>query len=302
MGQSLNDRVPNPVAGLVPGGLGAATVTRERALMAYPHFNNVNINSPRLGNYISHQLQMTVRRRLANGLLMHAAFTGGKRISDSLANPVNFGPVEQVNENGFQNGLYNRAAERSIDPADVSRRLVISGVYELPFGQGRRFDPSNAAMRKIVGGWQLNVIGVMQNGVPLTIRGANNFQANRPNSTGVSANLPSGDRTRQRWFDTSQFVNPPDFTFGNVGRVLPDVRHPGAVNWDLSMIKDTKLTERFNLQFRAEAFNFLNQTNYGLVDDTFSAGPDGRNASGSFGTANSARDARVVQFGLKLIF
>jgi hypothetical protein len=302
LGQSLNDRVPNPYAGMVPGGLGAATITRERSLMAFPYYNAVNIRNPRLGNYISHQVQLTVKKRLASGLLLHAAFTGGKRISDSLANPVNFGPVEQVNENGFQNGLYNRAIERSVDPADVSRRLVISGVYELPFGQGRRFDPNNTALRKIVGGWQVNVIGVMQNGVPITVRGASNFQANRPNSTGVSAKLPRGERTIEQWFDTRQFVNPPDFTFGNVGRVLPDVRHPGAVNWDLSMIKDTRIGERFNVQFRAEAFNFLNQTNYRLANDGFSAGPDGFNASGSFGTINAARDARVIQLGLKLIF
>jgi hypothetical protein len=219
-----------------------------------------------------------------------------------LANPVDFGAVEQVNENGFQNAAYDRAAERSIDPTDVSRRLVISGIYELPFGQGRHWAPGNAALRKIVGGWQVNAIGVMQNGIPLTVRGANNFQANRPNSTGVSANLPASERTPERWFDTAQFVNPPNFTFGNVGRTLPDVRHPGTVNWDLSFIKDTYITERFNVQFRAEAFNFLNHTNYGLVNDNFVAGPDGRNASGTFGVIDSSRDARVIQFGLKLIF
>ncbi|MEZ5365412.1 MAG: carboxypeptidase regulatory-like domain-containing protein [Bryobacterales bacterium] len=302
LGQSLNDRVPNPYAGMAPGGLGAATITRERSLMAFPYYNSVSIRNPRLGNYVSHQLQLTVKKRLTNGLLLHAAFTGGKRISDSLANPVNFGSVEQVNENGFQNGLYNRQPARSIDPTDVSRRLVLSGIYQLPFGRGRRFDPGSAVMRKIVGGWQLNVIGVMQNGVPVTVRGASNFQADRPNSTGVSAALPRGERTPQRWFDTTQFVNPPDFTFGNVGRALPDVRHPGAVNWDLSMIKDTRISERFNVQFRAEAFNFLNQTNYKLVNDSFSPGPDGFNASGSFGTITAARDARVIQLGLKLIF
>ena len=302
LGQSLNDNVPNPYRGMVPGGLGGATITRERSLMPFPYYNAVNVRNPRLGNYISHQLQLSVKRRLAQGLLVHAAFTGGKRISDSLANPVNFGPVEQVNENGFQNAQYDRARERSIDPADVSRRLVISSVYELPFGPGRRFDPSNAVLRKVVGGWQLNVIGVMQNGVPLTVRGANNFQADRPNSTGLSAELPRDERTRDRWFDTRQFINPPNFTFGNVGRGLPDVRHPGATNWDLSMIKDTRIGERFSVQFRAEAFNFLNQTNYDLVNDQFVAGTDGYNASGTFGVISQARDARVVQLGLKLIF
>jgi hypothetical protein len=208
--------------------------------------------------------------------------------------------VEQVNENSFQNALYDRAAERAIDPTDVSRRLVLSGLYELPFGRGKAWDPQNAALRKIVGGWQLNTIGVMQSGIPLTVRGASNFQANRPNSTGTSAKIDNP--TSERWFDTAQFINPPDFTFGNVGRTTPDVRHPGTVNWDFSLIKDTHIGERFNIQFRAEAFNFLNQVNYGLVNDNFSAGPDGRNSSATFGTTTSARDARVIQFGLKLIF
>jgi hypothetical protein len=233
---------------------------------------------------------------------MHVAFTGGKKISDSLANPVDFGAVEQVNENSFQNGLYDRQSQKGVDPTDVSRRLVISGIYELPFGRGRRFDPENAVMRKIVGGWQINTIGVLQTGLPLTVRGANNQGADRPNSTGTSAELAKGERTAQRWFDTAQFVNPALFTLGNIGRSLPDVRHPGTVNWDLSLIKDTTIGERLNVQFRAEAFNFLNHVNYGLVNDSFSPGADGKNASATFGTINSARDARVMQLGLKLIF
>ena len=109
------------------------------------------------------------------------------------------------------------------------------------------------------------------------------------------------------------FVNPADFTFGNVGRVLPDVRTPGTVNFDLSLIKDTFITERVNVQFRAEAFNFLNHVNLGGRGDFFStvaagldtrfrAGPDGKNRSATFGTIISAQAARIVQFGLKIIF
>jgi hypothetical protein len=74
------------------------------------------------------------------------------------------------------------------------------------------------------------------------------------------------------------------------------------VNFDFSLIKDTKFLERFNLQFRFEAFNAFNHVNYGLVDDNFGAGPDGRNARAQFGTITSARDARILQLGLKLIF
>lgn len=301
LGQRLRDRVPNPNQGLFPGGLGGSTITLQQSLAAFPQYSSVNINNPRLGNYLSHQIQLTAKKRLADGLLLHAAFTGGKRISDSLANPVNFGSVEQVNENGFQNGRFDRAAARSIDPTDVSRRLVISGLYELPFGKGRMYDPGGIA-NKIIGGWQVNIIGTMQNGVPLTVRGANNFLANRPNSTGVSAELPKSQRSAEQWFDTQQFFNPPDFTFGNVGRALPDVRHPGTTNWDLSFIKDTYIGERVNVQFRAEAFNVMNRVNYRLANDAFRAGPDGFNSSGTFGTITSAREPRRLQFGLKVIF
>ncbi len=293
--QTLNDRVPNPNKGLVPGGLGGAKITYEQYLKAFPHFTSVSVRNPRMGNYISHQLQFNIKRPLTDGLLLHLAFTGGKKISDSTQVPVNFGPVEQVNENGYQDGLFNRHVQRSIDPTDVAKRAVISVLYELPFGRG-----SAGGINKLIGGWQINTIGVMQDGLPLIVRGADNFQANRPNSTGTSAKLDNP--TAARWFDTDQFVNPPDFTFGNVGRALPDVRAPGTVNFDLSLMKDTFIGERVNIQFRAEAFNFLNSVNLRSPNAQFRAGPDGLNSSATFATITAARDARVIQFGLKVIF
>ena len=295
--QELRNRVPNPNHGLVPGGLGGRTVLYEQTLKQFPHYSSVVIRNPRLGNYLSHQLQLNIKRPLKDGLLLHLAFTGGKKISDSTHVPVNFGPVEQTNENGFQNGLYDRQLQRSIDPTDVAKRAVVSVLYELPFGRNA------AGLGKLAGGWQVNMIGVMQDGLPLIIRGAENFQANRPNSTGQSAKL--SNRSVERWFDTSAFVNPPNFTFGNVGRALPDVRAPGTVNFDLSLIKDTLIGERVNIQFRAEAFNFLNHVNLAGrngVNTRFRPGRDGTNASATFGTIVSARDARVIQFGLKVIF
>lgn len=300
LGQSLFTPVPNPYAGLVPGGLGAATVQRERTLMPFPYYTAVNVRNPRYGNYLSHQLQLNVTKRMSNGLLLTLAYTGGKKISDSSLVPVDFGPIEQATENGFQDGLYNRQLNRSVDPADVSQRAVVSVLYELPFGTGKAWNPSNGFLNRLVGGWQVNTIGVMQKGIPLVIRGANNFQADRPNSTGVSAALDNP--TRERWFNTDAFVNPPDFTLGNVGRALPDVRTPGTFNFDLSMIKATQITERLNLQFRAEAFNFLNNVNLRAPNTGFTAGPDGRNANANFGTINQARDARIMQLALKLIF
>ncbi len=293
--QSLDDRVPNPYQGMVPGALGRATITRERSLMAWPYYNAVSVRNPRYGNYISHQLQFNIKKRPTDGLLLHLAFTGGKKISDSTQVPVNFGPVEQVNENGYQNGLYDRQASRSVDPTDVARRAVISLIYELPFGRG-----GSGALKKLIGGWQINTIGVIQSGLPLIVRGANNKQANRPNSTGQSAKLDNP--TRERWFDTSKFVNPPLYTFGDVGRVLPDVRSPGTFNWDLSLIKFTPISENHRIEFRAEAFNFMNNVNLRSPNTSFRPGGDGFNASATFGTIAAARDARVIQFGIKYRF
>ena len=293
--RALDDRVPNPNHGLFRGGLAAATVTRAVSLRAFPHYSSVSVRNPRYGNYVSHQLQFNIKRRLEKGLLVHFAFTGGKKVSDSTQIPVNFGPVEQVNENGFQNGLFDRQASRSVDPTDVARRAVISVLYELPFGRG-----APSALSKLIGGWQINSVGVMQTGVPLIVRGADNEQANRPNSTGESAKL--NNPTRERWFNTDVFVNPPLYTYGDLGRVLPDVRTPGTMNFDLSLIKDTIIGERLNVQFRAEAFNVMNHVNLRAPNTSFSAGADGFNRSATFGTITSARDARVVQFGLKLIF
>ncbi len=292
-GLALRDRMPNPNAGLVPGGLGGRTIERERLLMAFPHYSSVSILNPRLGNYLSHQLQFNVKRQLKDGLLVHLAFTGGKKMGDSTQVPVNWN-TEQNDRNGYQNGLYDRQAQRSIDPGDIARRAVLSLLYELPFRS------QSAALNKIIGGWQINSIGLMQTGFPLTITGANNFQADRPNSTGDSARLDNP--TRERWFDTRAFVNPSNFTFGNVGRVLPDVRTPGTFNFDLSLIKNTYVSERVNVQLRIEAFNFLNSVNLRGPNTAFSPGADGYNASGRFGTITGARDARRLQFGLKVIF
>ncbi|MBM3752365.1 MAG: hypothetical protein FJW38_00100 [Acidobacteria bacterium] len=207
LGLRLSDPVPNPLAGKVPGGLGAAMVTRERTLQPYPHYNGVSISNPRFGNFMSHLLLINVKRRFDRGLLVNFSFTGGKKMSDSTTVPVDFGPVEQTNENGFQDGLYNRRNDRSVDPADVSKRGVLTLIYELPFGPGRKFANSNGALGKVVGGWQLNLINVAQAGIPLTVRGASNFQADRPNSTGLSAKIDNP--TARRWFNTDVFVNPP---------------------------------------------------------------------------------------------
>ncbi len=301
LGLALQQQVPNPNAGKVPGALGNATISRLQSLRPYPYYNSIGLRSPKLGNYISQLLVASIEKRMNKGVALLFSYTGGKLISDSVLTPLGFGGAENVGFTTYQNGKYNRRAERSIDPSDVSSRAVLSAIFELPFGQGKRLSSSSRAVNKIIGGWQVNTIGTMQTGLPIVVRGANNFLADRPNSTGVSAKLDNP--TASRWFDTSQFVNPLQYSFGNLGRALPDVRGPGTVNFDLSLIKNTHITERVNLQFRAESFNFMNHVNLnGTGQQVFVPGANGLNSSGNFGVITRARDARTVQFGLKLIF
>ena len=295
LGTQLQDRVTNPYAGVVPGSLGAATITRQTLLRPYPYYTGVTARNPHLGNSIYHALLLSVEKRFSKGFVFLASYTRAKLISDSVVTPVNFGTgIEQVGVVGYQNGLFDRRAERSLDPTDVAQRLVMSGIYQLPFQFKQRF------IQAIAGGWQINNITTLQTGQPLTIRGANNQRADRPNSTGVSA--ASNNPSAARWFNTDAFVNPPSFTLGNVGRALPDVRAPGLFNMDLSLIKETRIGERLRLQVRAEAFNVLNHTNLAFPNMSFGAGADGKNNNAAFATITSARDARIGQVALKLIF
>jgi hypothetical protein len=252
-----------------------------------------------MGNSIYHAGLLTVEKRFSHGLTFLASYTKAKLIDDSVATPIAFGNVEQVGTIGFQNS-YNFRGERSLDPTDVSQRLVLSGIYELPVGKGRLLDVRNNVLDKLVGGWQIQGVATIQDGVPIVITGASNNLATRPSSTGQSAKL--SNPTAAAWFNTAVFVNPPNYTFGNVSRTLPDVRNPGVVQVDLSVSKSVTIREKATVQFRAESFNIANHTNLGLVSATFAAGPNGLNNSSTFGTITSARDPRSIQLGLKIIF
>src|SRR5262249_45330846 len=149
------------------------------------------------------------------------------------------------------------------------RVLSLSYVYQLPFGRGRRFGGGwNRLTDAVVGNWQVNGICAFQTGLPLVMTTQNTSGAGnsalRPNNNGHSAKLDTPGETRlNKYFDTTVFSQPAPFTFGNTGRVLPDVRTPGVRNLDFSLFKSFAVVERVSLQFRAEAFNLLNTPQFG---------------------------------------
>jgi hypothetical protein len=160
----------------------------------------------------------------------------------------------------------------------------------------------DGVLASLLSGFQFNGIVTLQSGRPFTVallpeidnsntgRSSLGFGANdRPN---VAGDPNAARHTPEQWFNTSAFVFPAFGTFGNAGRNILD--GPGYRNINASLLKNTRLSERMNLQLRLEAFNLFNTPNFNL--------PDNFLGSPTFGRILSARDPRHLQFGAKLLF
>jgi hypothetical protein len=164
--------------------------------------------------------------------------------------------------------------------------------YQLPFGQ-----TANGVVRQIIGGWELNGILALQTGLPFHVTATDRSNTGtsfggRPNRI-CNGNLPTDQRTSARWFDTSCFTEPVLNTYGNGGVHYLDT--DGSKTLDVGVFKNFTFTEQMRLQFRWEAFNALNNTNYNRPNGNVSA-------PGTFGRIVAAQPARIMQVGAKLYF
>ena len=260
-----------------------------------PRFDDINLLESRANsNY--HSLQARWQQRLSRGLAALVSYTWSK----SIDNASNF--FTSAGDPNFPQNSYDVNAERGRSNFDVRHRLSVSYSYDLPFGKGRRYLASDGWVSTLLTGWQTFGIVTLQSGRPFTVallsdidnsgtgRSILGFGANdRPNVVG-DPNL--GSRSPDRWFNTAAFAFPARGTFGNAGRNILD--GPAFQNVNASLVKNTNLTERVNLQFRAEVFNLFNHPNFNL--------PDNFLGSPTFGQISSARDPRHLQFGVKLLF
>ena len=183
---------------------------------------------------------------------------------------------------------------------DTPHIFALGYVYELPFGPGKPLLRRGGVLGKIVGGWQLNGIAHLMSGPPLQISGGNGSGSlagtQRPHWSGRDASL-SGAVTQRlgAYFDTAAFSRNDPFTFGNAPRVMPNLRSPAIVNFDVSLFKNTQITESVRMQLRAEFFNAVNRAQFGRPNTNFN--------SNAFGTINrQVNSPRDIQLGLKLIF
>jgi hypothetical protein len=268
----------------------------------YPNFsNNYIIGTDNGSSSTYHGLLTKVERRFSNGFAVLFSYTWSHAISDA-ASSSNFD-----NTPSNPQCRCDWKSEKGPVAFDIRHRAVFSYSYELPFGKGHPFLSRGGVVNKVVGGWQVNGITSLQTGPPFTLAtpGDNasiGSSAQRPNLVGDPyAGIDTGASYEQRgvnpgtyYFNRAAYALPPLFTLGNVGKNT--LFGPGTQNWDFSVFKNTSITERLNSQFHAEFFNIFNHPNFSLPGRTIN--------QPTFGVINSvpAGSARLVQFGLKLIF
>jgi hypothetical protein len=181
-----------------------------------------------------------------------------------------------------------------------THQASISAHYELPFGTAN----AKGLVGKLTGGWELNGIATLLSGFPFTPQiGANRSgDGNTRNPDRPDLNLsftgPVILKKQSQWFDPTAFSLPTVGTWGSLGRGT--LSGPDFETVDLSVIKNTAISERVQLQFRTEFFNALNHTNLGPPNPIVFSGTSVSPSAGLITTL--ASDSRRIQFGLKLIF
>ena len=222
-----------------------------------------------------HSLQAKLEQRFASGLTFINSFMWGKALDNRATGSAGGASIQNY---------YDMDANYGPSSFDVRMKYSFSYVYELPQG-------SNAFTR----GWQVSGIVLAQSGRPVTPRlGANVANVGNTSYPDRICDGKLSNPTEDKWFDTSCFVKPAAFTYGNSGTGI--LTSDGFFNWDMSVTKNTQLLdERVNVQFRLEMFNLTDHVNYGFPETRVD-----RSTAGSIGTLLG--NPTQVQLGLRIVY
>lgn len=267
---------------------GPGPVDPRRLLAAAGFVGNMSGGSNKFNSeYDAFQAKLT--KRFSRGLQLLANYTWGKCMDDQSS----------LAEGKFQDFL-NARADWSRCSYDITHAFKLGYVYDLPFGRGRSFGAGwNRFTDAVLGGWAVEGIVQLQSGTPSNVRTgvdrANVGSTNERPNVLRNPNLSSGQRTVDRWFDTSAFVLPDLYTFGNAGAYI--VHDDGRRIFDVSLAKKFRIAERQSVELRGEFFNFPNNVNFtapgsgGYVMNT-----------PTFGVITGTTPARQVQVALRYAF
>ncbi len=279
---ALNTRVANPNAGLVPGSLGAATIAQQQLLRAFPRFTNVALFRDNVGNSAYNAVAIKLEKRISHGLTVNGSYTFSKLIDDAstvFSQTIFTGPV--LGTTGAADA-FNRHLEKDLSTGDIPKVFALGWVYDIP------------RLWKI-SGWQLGGLMRVQTGDNVAISQATNnlaafgYAVQRPNR--ISNPNSFDGRSVRQYFNTAAFTNAGNF-IGNSSR--NPIRGPGLQNADLMIGKTFRIIERFNLEFRAEAFNVSNTPPFN--------DPNGSLGNAAFGSITSAGNPRDFEFVVKVHF
>lgn len=230
-------------------------------------------------------LQTSLNRSVGGGLTLKMAYTFSKAIN-------------MADDDGWQMLLFNDRANlarnRALSGFDITHNFQTGFVYDLPFGQGRKYLTSGPAAA-VIGGWQVNGVFAAYTGRPFTVT-ADGGQLNAPGNTQTADQVKADVLkigTPEQFYDRTAFAAVTTPRYGTTGRNT--LRGPGAVNMDLSLFRNFPIGERFTLQFRAEAFNVSNTPHFN--------NPSANQAAADFMRITTALDdQRTIRFGLRLQF
>ncbi len=294
LGNALDDQVPNPFSGHITAsgcGLDGATVSRGQLLRPYPEFCNVNENLIPAGDGRYNALDFNYTHRVSQGLTLLASYTFSKFL-DNVGGPTTWANTSGNFSENIRN-VYNLAAEKSVDANDITHAFVLSYVYELPVGKGRKLGSGmNSVVNAVIGGWQTSGIATFKGGFPMRINVTNLNEFGVGQNVNVVGDYHVSNQSLTQWFNPGAFVQAPKWTLGNAPRYFSDLRSPGYKNWDMSIQKYFPVHENVRFQFRLDMFNAFNHVNFYKPDTNF--------GSGTIGQLNAAWGPRQMQAALKL--
>jgi Carboxypeptidase regulatory-like domain len=311
-GAHLRQLVTNPFVGLIrEGALSTPTVQRQLLLTPTPQYGQSSRDGY-LGSSRYHGLTFRAEKRFGAGGMVGGHYTYSKNMTnvETLTTWLEGGAGTPTA--GYQTNDLDD--EWSLSSFDIRHRVVLSFVYDLPFGEGRRFGTGAAGIaNKLLSGWTLNGVTTIQSGLPLAFTATPNQIGSgyglRPNmdpNCDKSVDGSALDRL-DRWFNTACFTVPnaalatnpqARWQLGDAPRVDPDLRGHHMHNWNFALTKTTPVHGRVNLMFRAEAFNLFNRTQFGMPNTQATTA-----AQSNFGRVTSQlNQPRLVQLAFKLTF
>jgi len=258
-----------------------------------------------IGYSTYHSLQMQLNRRFSNGFQLGTAYTWSKVIGFCCEEENNAGPrIKALNYLSL-----NRAPLNS----DRTHNFQLTAMYELPFGAGRHWNPSNGVLRAMVSGWQINTLTSIFSGTPFSVTsdaGSLRMPGNDQRADQVKPEVAKlgGIGPGQPYYDWTAFARVTEARFGTAA--FNSLRGPGAFNTDLGLFRRFAMTERINMEFRAEAFNWTNTPKFANPSSAINSlqlNSDGTFRTGVFevtGTNAYGRDVaeRILRLGLRLSF